>query len=225
MISLTNREEIEPIVASYNAKRDPRLNTIAISCWHLSEDESAAMWQRYAPKGLGIAIQTTVNRLQGALFYPLGIAEFPGRAVHYSPVHYVDYATQILNEDSAVFPAFFKRREFAYEREYRALVELTQQEQGGVIAYMAFRQGGRHIFRGESGWEIGDSRAAIMRTVVGPGILVDVHVPHLIERLVLAPGTPLSYVDLIKNLGSKYGLDAPVEPTSIDASPYDHLEF
>ena len=35
-----------------------------ISCWHMNENESSAMWKLYLRDGKGIAIQSTIGRLQ-----------------------------------------------------------------------------------------------------------------------------------------------------------------
>ncbi len=40
------------------------LNSFGISCWDRSECESAAFWKIYVPLGLGVAIQSTVGRVQ-----------------------------------------------------------------------------------------------------------------------------------------------------------------
>jgi hypothetical protein len=57
---------------------------LAVSCWHASAVESAAMWSLYARMGEGIAIRTTVDRLGQSL-----IEETP--RVHGGLVRYVDF--------------------------------------------------------------------------------------------------------------------------------------
>lgn len=39
------------------------------NCWHINENESAAMWKLYLDSRNGIAIQSTVNRLKKSLHY------------------------------------------------------------------------------------------------------------------------------------------------------------
>ena len=38
-----------------------------VSCWHIDEHESEAMWQLYTAAGQGIAIESTKARLESAL--------------------------------------------------------------------------------------------------------------------------------------------------------------
>jgi hypothetical protein len=48
-----------------NARRTRR--ACYVSCWHMSESESDAMWRLYAPTGLGVAVQSTYQRLVDVL--------------------------------------------------------------------------------------------------------------------------------------------------------------
>src|SRR6266581_7483717 len=43
---------------------------IFVNCWHMNNYESAAMWQLYAQKNEGIAIQSTFARLKDSLLFP-----------------------------------------------------------------------------------------------------------------------------------------------------------
>jgi hypothetical protein len=90
---------------------------IGLNRWHLSEYESAAMWQLYAPRdSAGLAIQSTFDRLS--------------RCFHVYDKHawigtlkYIDYSTTAINDVSDVKQWFLhKRREFSYEKELRAMI-------------------------------------------------------------------------------------------------------
>ncbi len=97
------------LVASdkYNKSSSPDLartihknmrKVITVSCWHMNDSESTAMWQLYAEMNKGIAIQSTYKRLRECLapFSPevrlavvkyIGISSYglilsPGRFLH-----------------------------------------------------------------------------------------------------------------------------------------------
>jgi hypothetical protein len=61
---------------------DQVAKSVLVSCWHLSEYESEAMWQLYAKNNQGIALVTTVGQLHDIL--PEGLGDI-------YPVHYIDY--------------------------------------------------------------------------------------------------------------------------------------
>lgn len=86
-----------------------------LSCWHVNEDESAAMWKVYSLAGQGIAIQSTFKDFKECF-------SKSEESIYIGLVDYRDYKTHRIRKDN-VFPIFFhKRLSFDYEREIRALV-------------------------------------------------------------------------------------------------------
>ena len=59
-----------------------------INCWHANENESAAMWSKYAPEGKGIAIKSTVGDLISA------VSKIK-RRIYISKVNYIDFDSGI----------------------------------------------------------------------------------------------------------------------------------
>jgi hypothetical protein len=101
----------------------PRMH---ISCWHRSEDESAAMWDLYA--GRGVAIQSTFERLEHALS---GSRWF----VVAGSVQYIDYSTTPVF-GRMFHPFLCKRKSFEHEQEVRALVYAVTKDpdtRGGLV--------------------------------------------------------------------------------------------
>jgi len=49
------------------ATMDQEKNDIGISCWCLSETESALHWNAFCPAGMGIAIESSVERIDQAI--------------------------------------------------------------------------------------------------------------------------------------------------------------
>lgn len=92
---------------------------VVISSWHINEYESFAMWQIFTQRNEGIAIQSTIGRLQQALdaekVYPQYIGE----------VEYIDYKKEYIPFENSFFPFLFKRKSFQYEKEIRVLTDVT----------------------------------------------------------------------------------------------------
>jgi len=87
--------------------------TRAVSCWHISEVESAAMWRLYSGKR-GIAIRSTLGQLKAG-FAP------DDRPIYISPVEYLDFS-EVGEPRIPFYGGYAKRKNFAYEQELRASV-------------------------------------------------------------------------------------------------------
>lgn len=111
----------------FHSPTGPRAQT-AISCWHMNEYESAAMWAQYVTSDEGIAIRSTVQRLQHALNFD-GLGE-----VHMGSINYYPY--QEKDPSNPIISLFHKRESFAHEHEFRSLVVVddikTANELGGI---------------------------------------------------------------------------------------------
>jgi hypothetical protein len=116
-------EEIKKIAANnpkfldyYKSHREK----VVISSWHINEYESFAMWQIFTQKSEGLAIQSTLGRLQEALDFDKDYAQ------HIGEVNYIDYKKEYIPFDNAFFPFLFKRKSFQYEREIRIITDVTE---------------------------------------------------------------------------------------------------
>ena len=78
-----------------------------VSCWHMGEFESEAMWRLYTRERDGVAIKTVFARLKEAL-----VGE---EDVNVSRVWYRDYRTESIPFENALFPLFHKRVSFQHE--------------------------------------------------------------------------------------------------------------
>ena len=87
-----------------------RSNTF-ISCWHMNEHESEAMWRLYCGACGGIAIQTTYDKLVKSI-----ASEFE---TYLGIVNYVDYTTATFQSGNAYWPVMHKRISFVHENEVR----------------------------------------------------------------------------------------------------------
>jgi hypothetical protein len=92
---------------------------VAISSWHINEYESFAMWQIFTQNSEGLAIQSTVKRLQDALVPEKNYKQYIGE------VNYIDYKKEYIPFDDLFFPFLFKRKSFQYEREVRIITDVA----------------------------------------------------------------------------------------------------
>ena len=116
-------EEIKKIAANnpkfldnYKSHREK----VVISSWHINEYESFAMWQIFTQNSEGLAIQSTIGRLQKAVIPEQKHEQYIGE------VNYIDYKKEYIPFDDIFFPFLFKRKSFQYEREVRIISDVTQ---------------------------------------------------------------------------------------------------
>jgi hypothetical protein len=83
-----------------------------VSCWHMNEHESAAMWRLYTQSHESICVQSTFTRLAAVLpsYGNVGV------------IRYLDYETETVAEDNLFNFIMCKRRSFEHEREVRAVI-------------------------------------------------------------------------------------------------------
>ena len=103
-----------------------------ISCWHVAEYESDAMWKLYGAQNKGVAICTTPARMRGA-FKPFRLRPDYGLEEMWAgPVTYVDL-TQVRMRNVGMLGRFFhKHRAFESEREFRLAISLRMAEEFAV---------------------------------------------------------------------------------------------
>jgi hypothetical protein len=83
-----------------------------ISCWHMNEHESAAMWKLYSTSNEAVCIRSTYRRLRQCLPQCVMIGE----------VNYINYETQGFPADNGLNYITHKRLSFSHERELRAIL-------------------------------------------------------------------------------------------------------
>jgi hypothetical protein len=107
-----------------------------VNCWHMSEYESAAMWDLYAVRG-GIAVCSHVSRLKAAVSpdYEPGSWGLYGNAVRY--VDFDSYNEPFLSVESGktvvrASELHLKRLSFQHEREYRLTTTLDGADENRI---------------------------------------------------------------------------------------------
>lgn len=95
-----------------------------VSCWHINEHESEAMWQLYTAAGQGVAIESTKARLEGAL---------RSEGIIVDQVRYMDFDYDEIEKGHAHYSLFLKRKSFAHEQELRATIRLPTPGAGTAV--------------------------------------------------------------------------------------------
>lgn len=90
-------------------KQFPKENFV--SCWHLNDHESAAMWRLYSLLNQGLAIQTTYEKLAAAL----------PEEIFLGGVIYADYENVVIPFNNTLWPVMHKRMSFRHENEVRVV--------------------------------------------------------------------------------------------------------
>lgn len=87
-----------------------------ISCWHINEFESAAMWRLYCTSSDSIVIKTTVGKLKEAIASHTEMLSF-GKIIYDSKYEKIKKIDKVDLSD----PLFTKRESFDHEKEFRII--------------------------------------------------------------------------------------------------------
>jgi hypothetical protein len=186
------QNHIDDLLRDYNIK----FETSYISCWHFNTSESSAMWGLYVKGNEGISIQTDIISFKSS-FNNLK------KNIYIGQVRYKDYEIeefynndiQYVNLDIRrnLFPPFIhKRKNYEYEKEYRAIISDL-------------------IEKNKDNFGIEKQQN---------GIFVSADLKLLIKKIILAPGSPEWFKELIEETLKTYKLDVKVVRSVVDDEPY-----
>jgi len=193
----TRWRPIEPEVAAKMRKLEWQIlrESMAINCWHRSDWESAAMWSQYA--NAGIAIQTTFAGLTAALPQESGDSK-NSHHVFVGLVKYIDYESASVPEGNVYWPFMHKRESFSHEREVRAVIFRTKDG-------MAQASEDTHRDTG-LGFQ-------------SDGVHVPVDLESLVSLVYVSPASPVWFVDAVRSVLVRFGIEVDVNHSTLDASP------
>lgn len=155
---------------------------IAISCWHMSDFESAALWDKYAPTGEAVAIESSMEQLIDAISNSPDI-------IYIGAVRYIDFDQEPVPEGNSYNPFLFKRLSFRHERELRAIAT-------------------RHP-TWPDGTEFNSDKFWAQETMVD-GVPVEVDVTRLIQHVWVAPNSPQWFFSVVEAIVKQFGLTPEV---------------
>lgn len=99
---------------------------IGISCWHLNNHESAAMWQLYLQSNEGVAIQSTYKKLKDSF-------SVAAEDISLGVINYIDYETDYFDPGNMLNPFVHKRKSFEHEKEVRAIIMKWPSSTGSAV--------------------------------------------------------------------------------------------
>ncbi|MEA9985663.1 hypothetical protein [Subtercola sp. RTI3] len=182
-------EHFEMMIKDAEARLDGSRKTMFLNCWHVSNEESAAMWDIYQREGRGVAIKTTWGRLTSSLKGNVG--------VYGAYVNYVDYKTTFISETTTFDPFLHKRLSFAHEKEAR-------------LIFMEMKVGQIEMPHGPENAILG---------YYDPAFPVPIDVEELIEVVYIAPDTPSWISDLVTSIVKTYGYEFTVRQSDLANDP------
>ncbi len=195
-VQLSNPMTIEEAVGKSNEMADFHKRfrkTFIVNCWHISTNESDAMWRLYLKTNEGVAIQSCYNRLYDSLKHNT-------EEIFVSKVRYLDYDKDIWGHETDyplkgynIFsPIVHKRVEFTHENELRVFQHVN--DAGDNSSY----------------WDDKPNR-------IGRNISCDTEI--LIDKIILPPTSEKDVLNKVENLLTKYGLSKEIAKSKLNEPP------
>lgn len=102
---------VEKFFGQSSLVRKNMVREFFVSCWHMNEKESAAMWNVYGKYDVSIGIKSTYKRLRKVLpeYVKIGVVE------------YIDYEKDMIDARNVFNYIMTKRHSFEHEKELRAV--------------------------------------------------------------------------------------------------------
>jgi hypothetical protein len=121
--SINNRSNV--VENFWEDIRKEAISKHGVSCWHKSNDESAAKWKLYSASGQGIALESTIGQLRDSILDKEIVVDI--NSVHYfsenNPGKY----------NGQHDPLFLKRNFYVHENELRAVIPLKTKGKGTFV--------------------------------------------------------------------------------------------
>ncbi len=160
-----------------------------VSCWHLNDYDSEALWSRYLKSNEGIAVQSSASLLMHSI-------KDTTYDIHIGKIKYIDYEKEVMSgglDEGEKYPFFHKQKSFEHEQELRLVIQEFK------------------LAKGRSVMESKPPRRE--------GIYISVDLNLLVERIYMAPTSPRWLFELVKSVTRKYGMNKEVLPSALDAKP------
>lgn len=205
--------------------RHEQQEAFGVSCWHESSTESAALWQLYAPLGLGVAVKSSPAKVLAAL---------GARSVEARRIDYKGHNRRKLGDNPLVLLST-KRPEFQHEQEIRFFTTLTSDERTALTSFYAHIENHgavRRIRPGNNGPLINNmggfsvKDATCLNRCAPAGVHLPTNASILVDHVYLAPACAYSLRRAVIDVTKQFGLDPKViKEAGFDLAPFDRVEF
>jgi hypothetical protein len=152
-----------------------------VNCWHMNDVESDAMWGLYAPREAGIAVRSTFKRLKDSLSDDNQHQESIGI------IKYINYEKEVIEGINRFYPLMYKRLSFEHEKELRAWV---------VDKDRYFTNT--------------DGETKLDAEPFEKDLYVPVDLNVLIERIFVSPTSQNYFLESVKSVANKFGIDSDI---------------
>jgi hypothetical protein len=186
-----HRRKIEPL---FNRRY---LVCSYVNCWHAAGCESAAMWKLYSRLNAGVAITSTVKRLQESVTLPRD-----AESGTLGPVEYFDFAKDPMCSltGSRVRPGYAKQKSFEYEREVRCMICINPD-------------------RESTGFTPSEEYLTQLKARTPLGLYAHVDLKGLIEKIFTSPLSPPWFNKIVESAAGRVGLGDVVVESSLNGDP------
>ncbi len=165
-----------------------------VNCWHMSNNDSVAMWKLYSNTTEGVAIQTTYRNLREAF----NKCKF---TVWIGMVKYIDYTKGAMSTGNSNHRFVCKRTAFDYEKELRAVIrrypisekelnagQVTLEELAEASIYPKFME-------------------------------IPVNLETLVQKVYVSPDAKPWFLKLVLAVSERYGLKKEITKSPLARSP------
>lgn len=166
-------------------------STKYVNCWHMSEEESQAMWQLYSSSyNEAVCIQTTYQKLGDSL---TEIPEIESNHYFMGTVNYINHHVDVMPPNNGLYPVMHKFKSFEHEREVRLVIWKRNP---------------------------GTSNPELLNTYP-PGLEVPIDINSSIENIFVSPVAGNWFFEAVKNVTQKYGIRTPISKSTLALLPYE----
>lgn len=212
--------------------------SIFISCWHMNEYESYAMWDIYSKDGKGIAIQSTTDKILASLVdsQTLNIA---------GKVHYLDFESEEFKvvpigikgntstnslsiSINAMYAFLHKRISFSHEKEMRffrsnPLSDFDLPLPQKPLIQVPNQANNHNLKTTLEQWEklLTEKLEEMKKNCPGLNVKIKPNCMNaLIEKVYISPRAPKLFNEsLVKRIIDRYGLSCDVKKSDLNTDP------
>lgn len=200
-----------------------------ISCWHLNEYESAAMWKLYCKSSDSLVIKTTVGKLKYSLTDHINDLSFGGVIYDYKYEK-----TQNLELINLSDPLFTKRESFEHEKEFRVIYhnhksfnssrKKMEEDHSNYISRADFSNlteqkivnlESGYYYDEDSGVELSEKFLDDVKSSSDSIVNLGIDPTRLIEEIIISPDSPNWFVDTVKLTIENLGYEFPVRKSKL----------